>query len=112
MKKTAIFWILVLTVITSLFISIGTVTNQEKSISTNEKVVIFSTGCTDIADLWSNLSQDKKIEKCNKVLNQQTADLKNMGFEPEDCGVIEAEAKRCTEGRLGTHLVCTYTCEK
>lgn len=75
------------------------------------KKVIFSTGCIDIADLWTDLSQDKKIEECNKILNQQTADLKNLGFEPKDCEVIKAEAKHCTK-MLGTQLVCTYSCKK
>ena len=99
-----------------LMIVIGVVLFLEflnpKSILTNEKEVIISTGCTDIADLWSNLPQDKKTDECNKILNQQTADLKNMGFEPKDCKIIKAEGKHCTGGMLGTQLVCTYTCEK
>lgn len=88
------------------------VLNSEKHISTNEKEVTFSTGCADIADLWSNLPQEQKIEECNKMLNQHTADLKNMGFAPKDCGVTEAEAKHCTGGMLGTQLICAFTCEK
>ena len=65
----------------------------------SEKKISFSTECVDIADMWTNLPQDKMIEECNIILNQQTADLKNMGFEPKDCEVIKAEAEHCTEGK-------------
>jgi type II secretory pathway component PulL len=70
--------------------------------------VQFSTGCNDIFDV-TILPQDKKIETCNELISSKITDLESMGFEPEDCQVIEAEAEDC-EPALGTRLVCTYRC--
>jgi hypothetical protein len=77
----------------------------------DKEEVQFSTGCTDIADLWTDLPQEKKIQECNKLISSHTADLENIGFEPADCRVIRAEAMDC-EPALGTRLVCTYLCSK
>lgn len=88
------------------------VSNQEKPTLTNGKKVVFGTPCNDYADIWTDAPQDKKHAECNRILKLNTADLKHEGFESNDCKVIKVEGRHCTGGMLGTHLVCTYACEK
>lgn len=76
----------------------------------DRREVTFSTGCNDYVDLWTDLPEDRKIEECETMLNQQTADLGNIGFEPINCEVTQAESKHCSG--LGTQLVCIYICKK
>ncbi len=79
----------------------------------NGTEVIFSTGCNDVADLWANLPQDKRIEKCNQMLNDlQKTNARLEGiFEPRNCITINAEANDCSP-MLGTQLTCAYECKK
>lgn len=75
---------------------------QDKS-----REVQFSTGCSDIVDPWTLMPQDKKVEECKELMSSKTANLENMGFEPQDCQVTKAEVKDCG---IGVQLACTYKC--
>jgi hypothetical protein len=75
----------------------------------SRREVEFSSGCTDIADLWGNLPEDKRGEECYRLLDSHSGDLAEMGFATEDCEVVGAEAEDCKPA-LGTRLACTYEC--
>lgn len=76
-----------------------------------KKDIVQSTGCNDFVDLYSNMSQDKKIIECSNLLKKYSdskARLEGI-FDPQNCKTIKAESGKCTKA-LGTQLVCTYNC--
>jgi hypothetical protein len=78
-------------------------------LSESGRRVEFSSGCTDVVDLWTALPQKEKMNECYKLLGERAADLLGMGLVPRDCEVVRVEASDCTPA-LGTKLVCTYEC--
>ena len=69
--------------------------------------VRFSSPCSDVVDPWTPMSQDERTEACRELISSKAAELRDMGFEAQDCQVIKAEVQECG---IGTELACTYTC--
>jgi len=53
------------------------------------------------------MSQDERTEACRELISSKPAQLRDMGFEAQDCQVTRAKVQDCG---TGTELACTYTC--
>jgi hypothetical protein len=55
------------------------------------------------------MTPEERVGACQELLSERVAELEGLGFVPEDCRVLQAEAEDCNPA-LGTRLACTYAC--